>query len=415
MPFALLPPPLRTGFTSRLTRALVVAVAVLVAPVTATGPATAAPAPTAADPDPFYGQSGDLGGSAPGDVLAARRMPPLPQFPNTTVWQVRFRSTGSEGGPIAAVSTILVPDVRPPSGPLLSYQHIINALGARCAPSRTLYTNDPNLMIREAPALNVALARGWTVALPDHLGPASAYGAARLGGQITLDGIRAAQRMPELGLAASPVAMAGYSGGGMATSFAAALAPSYAPELNIVGVASGGVPMNLGKMAQGLGTAPHPAFGLALAAAIGLEREYPDRLPVSEQLNARGLAMRDAVADACTNDILATGAGHSASEIATTTDLLSSPAAREVLSDNSVEDYPGVPTAPLFEWHSPTDVLIPVDSIVATVQRYCRAGATVESELFPSPDHLTTAVLGAPRALDYLDARFRGEPAPSNC
>ncbi|PTR27481.1 secretory lipase [Rhodococcus sp. OK519] len=413
MPFALLPPPLRAGFTSRVTRALVVAVAVLVAPVT--GPATAAPVLPAADPDPFYGQSGDLAGSAPGDVLAARRMPLLPQFPNTTVWQVRFRSTGSEGGPIAAVSTLLVPDARPSSGPLLSYQHIINALGARCAPSRTLFTNDPNLMIREAPALNVALTRGWTVALPDHLGPASAYGAARLGGQITLDGIRAAQRMPELGLAASPVAMAGYSGGGMATSFAAALAPSYAPELNIVGVAAGGVPMNLGKMAQGLGTAPHPAFGLALAAAIGLEREYPDRLPVSEQLNARGLAMRDAVADACTNDILATGAGHSASEIATTTDLLSSPGAREVLSDNSVEDYPGVPTAPLFEWHSPTDVLIPVDSIATTLQRYCRAGATVESELFPSPDHLTTAVLGAPRALDYLDARFRGEPAPSNC
>ncbi len=74
-----------------------------------------------------------------------------------------------------------------------------------------------------------------------------------------------------------------------------------------------------------------------------------------------------------------------------------------------------MPTAPLFEWHSPTDALIPVDSIDATLQRYCRAGAPVESELFPSPDHLTTAVLGAPRALDYLDARFRGEPAPSTC
>lgn len=415
MSSALTPPPRRAGLARRITGATAVAIGLLVAPVTAPAPATAAPAPVAADPDPFYGQPADIGDHAPGDVLAARRMPPLPQFPGTTVWQVHFRSTGSEGRPIAAVSTILVPDVRPPSGPLLSYQHIINALGARCAPSRTLYTNDPDLMIREAPALNVALARGWTVALPDHLGPASAYGAARLGGQITLDGIRAAQRVPELGLAASPVGMAGYSGGGMATAFAAALAPSYAPELNIVGAAAGGVPMNLGKMARGLGTAPHPAFGLALAAALGLEREYPDRLPVSEQLNAQGLAMRDAVSDACTNGILVTGAGHSASEIATTTDLLSSPSAQEVLSDNSIEDYPGVPTAPLFEWHSPTDVLIPVDSIDATLQRYCRAGAKVESELFPSPDHLTTAVLGAPRALDYLDARFRGEPAPSNC
>ncbi|QPQ79772.1 lipase [Prescottella equi] len=405
-------PPRRVGPAGRVAAAAAIAIGVL---VTAAAPVTAAPAPVAADPDPFYGQPTDVGDHAPGDVLAARRMPALPQFPGTTVWQVQFRSTGSEGRPIAAVTTILVPDVRPPSGPLLSYQHIINALGTHCAPSRTLYTADPDLTIREAPALNIALARGWTVALPDHLGPSSAYGAARLGGQITLDGIRAAQRVPELGLATSPVGMAGYSGGGMATAFAAALAPSYAPELDIVGAAAGGVPMNLGKMARGLGTAPHPAFGLALAAALGLEREYPDRLPVSEQLNAQGLAMRDAVADACTNGILLTGAGHSASEIATTTDLLSSPTAQDVLSDNSIEDYPGVPTAPLFEWHSPTDALIPVDSIDATLQRYCRAGARVESELFPSPDHLTTAVLGAPRALDYLDARFRGEPAPSTC
>lgn len=384
---------------------------------TALTPTTASAGPIypVADPDPFYAAPADLGAHANGDVLAIRTMPPLPAFPNTTVRQIEFRSTNSRNEPIAAVTTVLSPDGHRPDGPLLSYQHIVNALGTRCAPSRALYTSDPDLMIREAPALNIALARGWTVALPDHLGPTSAYGAARLGGQITLDGIRAATRAPALHLAASPIGMAGYSGGGMATAFAAALAPTYAPELNIVGVAEGGVPMNIDTMAQSLGTAPHPAFGLALAAALGLEREYPDRLPVSRDLNARGLALRDAVADACTNQLLATGAGNSAAAISTTTDLLGSPSARSVLDDNSVEMFPGVPTAPVYEWHSPTDALIPVDAITATLQRYCRAGATVQSELYPSPDHLTTAVLGAPRALDYLDARFRGEPAPSTC
>lgn len=400
--------PRRTGTLVGL--ALALAVALACAPT-----ATAAPVYPVADQDTFYAPPAGLENRQNGDVLAVRAMPPLVAFPDTAVRQIEFRSTNSEGRPIAAVTTILAPRNRQPDGPLLSYQHIVNALGTRCAPSRALYSADPDLVIREAPALNVALARGWTVALPDHLGPTSAYGAARLGGQITLDGIRAAQRVPELALAGSPVAMAGYSGGGMATAFAAALAPAYAPELDIVGVAEGGVPMNLGKMAHALGTAPHPAFGLALAAAVGLEREYPDLLPIGNQLNDRGLAMRSAVANACTNQILATGAGHSVTEIATSTDLLDSPEAQRVLDDNSLERYPGVPTAPIFEWHSPTDVLIPVDSIDATVARYCAAGTTVQSELFPSPDHLTTAVLGAPRALDYLDARFRGEPAPDNC
>ncbi|MFI5436391.1 lipase family protein [Rhodococcus baikonurensis] len=110
----------------------------------------------------------------------------------------------------------------------MSYQHIINALGLGCAPSTAMYTDDPKLAIREAPGLNVAIAKGWSVAIPDHLGPSSAYGAAKLGGQITLDGIRAAQQFDSLGLGASPVGMAGYSGGGMATAMAAAIAPTYA-------------------------------------------------------------------------------------------------------------------------------------------------------------------------------------------
>lgn len=93
----------------------------------------------------------------------------------------------------------------------------------------TVAAGDPNLVVREAPAWNVLLQRGWTLALPDHLGPRFAYGAAKLGGQITLDGIRAVQRVPDLRVEHSPVAMAGYSGGGMATAWAAALAATYAP------------------------------------------------------------------------------------------------------------------------------------------------------------------------------------------
>ena len=302
-----------------------------------------------------------------------------------------------------------------PGRSALSYQHIINGLGTQCAPSRALYSSDPNLTIREAPALNIALQRGWAVALPDHLGPTSAYGAARLGGQITLDGIRAAKNLPELGLTNSRVTMAGYSGGGMATAWAAALAPTYAPELDIAGVAAGGVPMNISKMAKVLGDNPHPAFGLAMAAALGLEREYPDRFPLSSQLNAQGLAIRDKIANGCTNEIMAFGAGHSAPELASTMQMTSDPGAWEIGDENSLELYPGVPTSPMYEWHATNDVLIPIDAIDNTIARYCGAGARIWSEKFLSPDHLTTAVFGLPAAMDYLDQRIRGVPAPSNC
>lgn len=257
--------------------------------------------------------------------------------------------------------------------------------------------------------------RGWSVALPNHLGPNSAYGAAKLGGQITLDGIRAIQRVAQLSVAKSPVAMLGYSGGGMATAWAAALQPTYAPELHIVGAAEGGVPMNLVKMVEGIGFAPHPAFGLAMAAAIGLEREYPDRLPISDQMNPRGIQLRNEMANGCTNEILGYGAGHSVSEFAKTTSIIGDARARAVVEENSLELYKGIPKMPIFEWHTPTDVLIPVDAINNTVKRYCEAGVQIQSDLIPSPDHLTTAVLGLPAGMDWLTARFTNQPAPTNC
>ncbi|RDI51888.1 secretory lipase [Nocardia mexicana] len=378
-------------------------------------PSAAQPIYPRPDPDPFFAAPADLADHPLGAVLATRPMPPLPIFPGSTVTSIKFRSNNSHGEPIAAITTVLTPANHAPDGPLLSYQHIINGLGADCAVSHVLYTPDPNLQVREAPALNALLARGWSIALPDHLGPQFAYGAARLGGQITLDGIRAVRQVPELQVGKSRVAMAGYSGGGMATGWAAALQPEYAPELDIAGAATGGVPMNMVTMVKALGANSHPAFGLAMAAAIGLEREYPNRLPISDYMNAKGIAARNAMANGCTNEILAAGAGRSALEYAKNTELIDSPDAWAVVEENSLELFDGIPKTPVFEWHSPTDPLIPIDAIVNTNRRYCAAGVRLQAELTSSPEHLSAAVLGAPAMVDWLDARFRGEAAPSNC
>ncbi|MEH6796582.1 MAG: lipase family protein [Rhodococcus sp. (in: high G+C Gram-positive bacteria)] len=391
------------------------AAAVLCSSLVGAGQAAAEPLMPTPIADGFGAPPADLDALQPGDVISSRPMPPPPGFFDVDVWQLKFRSTDSTGDPIAAINTIMVPRNKAPNGPLLSYQHIINALGLECAPSQALWTNDPNLAIREAPALNAVLQRGWTVAIADHLGPRSAYGAAKLGGQIVLDSIRATQRFDPIQVQQSPVALAGYSGGGMATAWAAALQNDYAPELNIVGSANGGAPMNLERMARDLGFAPHPMFGLAFAAALGIEREYPTRIPISSQLNPVGKEIERKMQNGCTNDIIAAGAGKSAMEVAGTLDLINSPEAIAAVNENSVELYPGVPKAPYFEWHSPSDVLIPVSAIDNTIDRYCRAGVLVTEVQVPSNDHLTAAVLGLPQALEWIDQRFAGVPATSTC
>ncbi|GAB93466.1 putative lipase [Gordonia rhizosphera NBRC 16068] len=381
---------------------------------TASADTVALPTPL---PDRFYDAPRNIAAFKAGDILAVRGRANPAGFFDIRTYQVKFRSTDSQGRPIAAVTTLLVPDRKKLNGPLLSFQHVINANGLECAPSQALWTQDPNIVIREAPALNVVLRQGWTVAIPDHLGPRSAYGAAKLGGQITLDGIRAVQHFAPARVAKSPVGLTGYSGGGMATAWAAALAPTYAPELRIVGAAYGGVPMNLVKMAEGLGyDRPHPAFGLAFAAAIGLSREYPARIPMLEHLSPLGWQLYRGMRNACTFDILRLGAGHDAEQVTTGgIGIFDDESARKVVEENSLSLYPGIPRAPIFEWHSPTDTLIPVSSIDRTIGRYCRAGVRVQRQLTPSPDHMSAAVIGAPQALQYLSDRFNGLPVPSNC
>ncbi|MFE5706183.1 lipase family protein [Rhodococcus koreensis] len=361
------------------------------------------------DPDPFYSAPADLGVLNPGDVVRTRRIDTW-MYANSDGWQIAFRSTNSAGHPIVAVTTVLLPrGVANP--PLVSYQAIVNSLGTKCAPSHSLF----NLELQESPGLYLGLQRGWAVSVPDHLGPTGAYGAAKLGGMITLDSVRAVQRVAELGLTHSPVALAGYSGGGMASAWAAALAPTYAPELKLDAVVAGGIPADLEQMALGLGFNPHPGFGLAFAAAIGLEREYPEQLPISSQLNATGLWLREWMSNECRRFLLFHGAFRSAGQLAASTSLMASSGAHQVLRENSLRYYEGVPTAPLYLWHGTLDGLTPFDSIAETAHRYCAAGARLTFVPYEISEHMTTAVVGFPDAYEYVAARFRGEPAPTRC
>ncbi|MFD3430114.1 lipase family protein [Nocardia fluminea] len=371
--------------------------------------ATPEPHYPAPNPDPFFTAPADIGDFAPGDVVRQRKFN-LGPYQGTDIWHVAFRSTNSAGNPIMGVTTVLIPaGVANP--PLVSYQALINSLGTKCNPSTSLINDETP----DAFGAVLPLGRGWAVALPDYLGPNVAYGAAKLSGMVTLDSVRALQRAPELGLGQSPIALAGYSGGGLATAWAAAMQPTYAPELNLAGVAAGGIPADLEQMALGIGFGHHPGFGLAWAAAMGLEREYPQRLPISDQLNGEGLWFRDFTADECRRFLLFHGVARSAEQLAATKSLMDSPEARAVLRENSLRYEPAVPETPMLIWQGVFDGLTPFDAVEDVATRYCAAGAPVTFSRYQIAEHMTTAVAGLPEAWNFLEARFRGEPAPTRC
>ncbi|WP_067566894.1 lipase family protein [Nocardia acidivorans] len=91
------------------------------------------------------------------------------------------------------------------------------------------------------------------------------------------------------------------------------------------------------------------------------------------------------MADGCANEIMAIGAGHRAREFAAGASMIDDPGVRKVLRADSLELFDGVPNMPVFEWHSPSNPLIPVDAIVNTDRRYCAAGVRLQRDMNASP------------------------------
>ncbi len=380
--------------------------------VTGAGPGMAQAAPAAASSaDTFYTPPSDLASLAPGAVIRSRTVGvpaygiPLP----VQAWQLVYRSNNTEGTAIAATTSVIIPPGKPAGPrPLISYQAIINALNPECSPSRTV----PSGGLDEIFMLLWPLLRGWAVSVPDHAGPDSNYGAGRLGGQVTLDGVRAAEHFAPTELGPdTPVGLWGYSGGGFSTAWAAELQASYAPELNVVGSAEGGVPADFDDLInanKGSG-----AFGLVFAAAVGLSREYP-AMGLSSLLNPRGLQLQNQISTLCVGRLLTVAPGLSFNYLTKDPNALDLPQVRDVIKANT----PGrtVPAAPVLLYHSAIDNAVPVKSADELAASYCATGATVDYQRSSfTADHVLVAILGIPSVLGFFDARFAGAPPVSTC
>ncbi|MGW5313409.1 lipase family protein [Nocardia thailandica] len=412
-----------------LAGALAVASATLAAPVTAE-PAAVAPAPVVPLPPEldaaFYRPAADVvAAAAPGEILAVRevRIADFGLLPvDVDAWQVSYRSNDSRDEAIPAVATLIKPRGQSPEPrKLLSVQLAEDSTAGYCAPSYALQHLSVASLAGQivVPAeflfAQAALAQGWAVVVPDHQGPDSAYAAGPLAGRITLDGIRAATHFAPLGVGeAGRVGLYGYSGGSIATGHAAELKATYAPELNIVGAAEGGVGADLGaalRMANNQLTS-----GLVFAAVLGLTREYPDFAAYLEQrLDPVGKTLRTLKAPLCVQYQSAllpflnlTGM------IGSDGDPLDDPPVAAILADTRMGK--SVPDMPMFVWHSAWDEILPLPATDALVAGYCRdPDASVTYTRDHASEHIVAEVVGGPAALMWLRDRLDGLPAAPGC
>ncbi|MBY8862801.1 lipase family protein [Nocardia sp. CA2R105] len=385
-------------------------------------PVAPIPVPPELDPVFYHPSAAAVAGAAPGQIIAARQVnvANFGAIPvNVDAWQVSYRSKDSRDRPIAAVATVLKPRGSTPDK-LLSVQIAEDSLAQYCSPSYAVqqWSISPFVGQVVAPAEFViaqgALQQGWGVVIPDHQGPNQAYAAGPLAGRITLDGIRATRNFEPMRLTRDArIGLYGYSGGAIATGHAAELHESYAPELNIVGAAEGGVPADLGvtlDVANGQATA-----GLVLAAVQGLSREYPDFAAfLDENMDPVGRAITTVQSNLCVQYVSAFPFLNIKGMLRVPGDPMRQPAVRDVVNQTRMGKT--VPDMPMYIWQGNPDEIIPVGQVNTLVDTYCahpQARVLYTREHFA--EHVATEISGVAPALLWMRDRLDGVAAQPGC
>ncbi|HVV09661.1 lipase family protein [Amycolatopsis sp.] len=371
----------------------------------------------------FYDPPAPLPSGHAGDII--RHQPttffldPVKLIPAPASAQlIMYRSTDAHGDPVAVTGTVLTPTTPwtgPGQRPIVSYAVGTQGMGDQCAPSKALAGGYEY----EGVFIDGLLTRGYGVVLTDYEGLGTpgvhTYVNRKAEGYAVLDAARAAQRLPDAHLPSNgPIAIAGYSQGGGASAAAAELQPTYAPELDLKGAYAGAPPADLAAVAKSLDG--QYAVGFLMFAVASMNYAYPE-LNIPALLNEKGKALESAVETECTVDGLVKNAFTKTADLTADgrpiTDYLADEPFASVVAEQLIGTI--APKVPVLVEHSSADDIVPFEQGRQMARSWCSEGATVQFDALAVPTHVGGFVAAYPAALNWLDGRLKGAPAPDNC
>jgi triacylglycerol lipase len=203
----------------------------------------------------------------------------------------------------------------------------------------------------------------------------------------------------------------GYSGGGLATAWAAEVCGGYAPELNIVGAALGSPVGDLGNTLQRL----NGTFwsGLPAIMIAALARVYPELDQVIEDhTTTDGRALLRSLETSSTAAAVLRLHHRSLDSYIDQplTELIENPVVQHVFDDTRLGSE--VPAPPVLMLQAIHDQVISVDDIDTLAQTYSEGGARLTYHRDLLSEHVLLHPLSTPMVLDWLRDRFANRPLP---
>ena len=350
----------------------------------------------------------------PGVLLSSTPMLNAP--PGMQAWQIRYTSTNDRGR-AENVTGVVVAPTGPPSRmgrPVLAWAHGTWGVADKCTPSTS------SNFFEATPGLNAAITRGYVVVATDYAGLGTPqphpYLIGGSAGRSVLDAVRAARAIPEAG-AGSRFAVWGESQGGHASLWTGQIAQQYAPDLSLMGVAAAAPPTEMIDNLTG-GTDPSVRAFMTAFTAHSWSQHFGVSL---RTLGSKSTG--DIIARLAKNNCVALGAKPKMGMMIgiavlrarlKNVDLGRISPWKDIARDNSPapRDY-GVP---FLIAQNDADVIVAPDVTREFVRKLCRSGARLRYvTIVGAGGHSTSATDSTDVTLDWIDDRFAGERAPTDC
>lgn len=361
---------------------------------------------------PFYQASPQEITGPPGTLIRSEPMQFAPA--GAQAYRILYRSKGLNDEPIAVSGVAIIPPGEaPPNGrPIVAWAHPTTGVVPHCAPSLALF------VFQQMQGLRPLIERGVVVVATDYPGLGTAGPHPYLVGpseaRAVLDSVRVVRNMPNAG-GANSFAVWGHSQGGHAALYTGLLAKSYAPELNLVGVAAAAPATDLVTL---MGDDFKTSGGKNLTAMTLWSWARVFNAPLDKVVLPAAIPTVDQLANECIENIFDIIERQSQEKLLEQT-FLSVPniATVEPYRSLAARNSPGAlpKDIPLFLAQGTVDNLVQPAVTQGYFLRQCKAGSRVTMHLMPNVGHGFAARDAADDAVIWMGERFAGNLAPSDC